>query len=201
MVIPCYVSGKGMHATDWTRQFKVEVIQILETTGRGYDTRYRYYRQQFPEMDPGALARLVCDPIEYYDKDWMAYRAAHRMGRDEDEVITTFVMQKDALFRHQAQAVIYCYDEASFGSGLSTMRFIMEHKPILGFYNPSVKDQGVNLHNVLQLAIEFPRLVTLVRYWTLAEIQPKLLAWFQGLIGCARQRRFSVFNTKEKDAT
>ena len=30
MGIPCYVSGKGMHATDRTRKFKVEVIEILE---------------------------------------------------------------------------------------------------------------------------------------------------------------------------
>ena len=59
MGIPCYVSGKGMHATDRTRQFKVEVIEILESTGRGYDTRYRYYRQQFPDMDSGGFCRKV----------------------------------------------------------------------------------------------------------------------------------------------
>ena len=179
MGIPCYVSGKGMHATDRTRQFKVEVIEILEATGRGYDTRYRYYRQQFPDMDSGALARLVCDPIEYYDKDWLAYRAAHIGGQDEDEVVTTFVMERDALFRRQAQVAIYCYDEAGFGSGLNSLRLLMANKPLLGFYNPGVQDHGVNLHNILQLGVAFPRLVTLVRYSTVAEIRPKLLAWLQ----------------------
>src|SRR5919198_3056289 len=62
--IPCYVSGRGMHATDRTREFKVEVIHLLESSGLGYDTRYRYYRVQFPEMDPRQLARMICDPIE-----------------------------------------------------------------------------------------------------------------------------------------
>jgi len=186
MGIPCYVSGKGMHATDRTRQFKVEVIEILESTGRGYDTRYRYYRQQFPDMDSRALARLVCDPIEYYDKDWLAYRAAHIGGQDEDEVITTFVMERDALFRRQAQAAIYCYDEAGFGSGLNSLRLLMEDKPILGVYNPEVKDHGVNLHNILQLGVEFPRLVTLVHYSTGVEIRPKLLAWLEEVAAWAR---------------
>jgi hypothetical protein len=186
MGIPCYVSGKGMHATDRTKQFKVEVIETLESTGRGYDTRYRYYRQQFPDMDSGALARLVCDPIEYYDKDWTAYRAAHIGGQDEDEVITTFFMERDTLFRRQARAAIYCYDEAGFGSGLNSLRLIMEHKPILGFYHPGVKDHGVNLHNILQLGVEFPRLVTLMRYRTVTEIRPKLLAWLQEIAAWAR---------------
>jgi hypothetical protein len=63
------------------------------------------------------------------------------------------------------------------------MRLIMDNKPILGFYNPRIKDHGVNLHNVLQLAIEFPTLVTLVRYRTLTEIRPALLGWLQRLFG------------------
>ena len=55
MAIPCYVSGKGMYATERTRQFKVTVIEQLEATGIGYDTRYRYYQRQFPTMAPPAL--------------------------------------------------------------------------------------------------------------------------------------------------
>ena len=63
-MIPCYVSGAGMFATDATRGFKALVIGWLETTGLGYDTRYRYYRARFPELAAERLARLVCDPIE-----------------------------------------------------------------------------------------------------------------------------------------
>ena len=39
MAISCYVSGKGMYATDKTRQFKVAVIEKLEASDMGYDTR------------------------------------------------------------------------------------------------------------------------------------------------------------------
>jgi hypothetical protein len=184
--IACYVSGKGMHATHRTRQFKVEVIHVLESTGLGYDTRYRYYRTQFPGMDPGQLARMICDPIEDYDRDWADYLAAHAVGRHEDEVIMAFVMERDARFRREAQAAIYCYDEAGFGSGVNTMRFILEGKPILGFYHRESRHMGVNLHNVLQLQVEFPTLVTLVRYGSLAEIRPTLLAWLQDLTAGGR---------------
>lgn len=181
MTIPCYVSGKGMHATDRTKQFKVEVIHILETTGLGYDTRFRYYRNQFPGMALPELARRVCDPIEHYDRDWPDYLAAHGAECDEDEVITAFVMARDALFRRGAQAAIYCYDEAGFGSGLNTMRFIFEGKPLLGFYNPAVKATGINVHNVLQLKQGYPDLVTLVPYHALAEIRFILVGWLQDL--------------------
>jgi hypothetical protein len=170
-----------MHATDRTKQFKIEVIQILETTGLGFDTRYRYYRKQFPGMPLPELAQRVCDPIEHYDRDWPDYLAAHGAGRDEDDVITAFVMARDALCRRQAQAAIYCYDEAGFGSGLNTMRFILESKPLLGFYNPAIKAIGVNVHNVLQLKQEYPDLVTLVPYRALAEIRPALVGWLQAL--------------------
>jgi hypothetical protein len=181
MTIPCYVGGKGMHATDRTKQFKIEVIQILETTGLGFDTRYRYCRDQFPGMAAPELARMVCDPIERYDRDWPDYLAAHGAGREEDEVITTFFMARDALHRREAQAAIYCYDEAGLGSGLNTMRFILEGKPLLGFYNPAVKALGVNVHNVLQLRLEYPDLVTLAPYRALAEVRPVLVGWLQGL--------------------
>ncbi len=179
MVIPCFVSGKGVNATDRTRTFRREVFHILESTGLGYDTRYRYYQKQFPEMAPSELAQMVCDPIESYDKDWKGYLATHGVGRDEDEVISAFVVERDALFSREAQVAIYCYDEAGFGSGVNTMRFIQGKKPILGFYNPEVKIKGVNIHNVLQLTVGFPELVTLVRYSTLAEIPPKLIAWLE----------------------
>jgi len=34
-VIPCYVSGAGMFATDTTRDFKTLVIEWLEASGLG----------------------------------------------------------------------------------------------------------------------------------------------------------------------
>jgi hypothetical protein len=170
-----------MYATEWTRHFKLKVIHLLESTGLGYDTRYRYYRKQFPDMDPQALAAMVCQPIEYYDKDWPSYRAAHGAGRDEDEVITAFVMERDGWFRCEAQAAIYCYDEAGFGSGVNSMRFIQAGTPILGFYNPAVRDMRINLHNVMQLQAEFSTLVTLVRYRALEEIRPTLVTWLHDL--------------------
>ncbi len=179
MAIPCYVSGKGMYATDRTRQFKVAVIERLEATGVGYDTRYRYYQQQFPAMAPSALAQMICDPIEHYDLDWEAYQASNGAECDEDDVLTAFMLERDARFRQEAQVAIYCYDEAGFGSGLNTMRFLQADKPILGFYHAEIKQQGVNLNNILQLGIDFPTLVTLVCYQSLDDIGTALLAWLQ----------------------
>ena len=179
MAIPCYVSGKGMYATDRTRQFKVAVIEKLEAAGIGFDTRYRYYQQQFPTMTSSALARMICDPIEYYDRDWMAYQAANGAGRDADDVLTTFMLERDTRFRQEAQVAIYCYDEAGFGSGLNTMRFLQAEKPILGFYHAEIQQQGVNLNNILQLAVDFPALVTLACYQSLDDIGSPLLSWLQ----------------------
>jgi hypothetical protein len=179
MAIPCYVSGKGMYATDKTRQFKVTVIERLEAAGVGYDTRYRYYQQQFPMMAPSALAQMICDPIENYDLDWEAYQAANGAGCDADDVLTAFMLERDAHFRQEAQVAIYCYDEAGFGSGLNTMRFLQADKPILGFYHAEIKQQGVNLNNILQLAIDFPTRVTLVCYRSLDDIDAPLLAWIE----------------------
>jgi hypothetical protein len=116
MAIPCYISGKGMYATDKTRQFKVTVIEQLEATGMGYDTRYRYYQQQFPTMAPSTLAQMICDPIEYYDLDWQASQSANGAGWEADDVLTAFMLERDARFRHEAQVTIYCYDEAGFAS-------------------------------------------------------------------------------------
>jgi hypothetical protein len=84
------------------------------------------------------------------------------------------------------RAAIYCYDEAGLGSGLNSLRLIMENKLILGCDNPGVKDYRVNLHHILQLGSEFPRLVTLVGYGTIAAIRPKLLAWLQEVAAWAR---------------
>ncbi len=67
--IPCYVSGKGMYAGTTTWSFKIRVILALEASGLGYDTRYRYYRRLFPQLDAAKLARRVCDPVEYYDSE------------------------------------------------------------------------------------------------------------------------------------
>ena len=179
MAVPCYVSGKGMYATDRTRQFKVAVIEALEASGMGYDTRYRYYQQQFPQMAPSALAQMICDPIEYYDLDWAAYRTATGAEGDEDDALTTFMLERDTRFREDAQVAIYCYDEAGFGSGLNTMRFLQAEKPILGFYQAQIKQQGVNLNNILQLAIDFPSLVTLVCYQSLDDVGSTVLSWLQ----------------------
>ena len=186
MAIPCYVSGKGMYATARTRQFKVTVIEKLEATGLGYDTRYRYYQQQFPTMAPSALAQMICDPIEYYDRDWEAYQAAHGTGCEADNGLTAFMLERDARFRQEAQVAIYCYDEAGFGSGLNTMRFLQAEKPILGFYHVEIKQQGVNLNNILQLAIDFPTLVTLVRYPSLDDIGSTLLTWLRKMAASRR---------------
>jgi hypothetical protein len=188
MAIPCYVSGKGMYATDKTRQFKVTVIERLEATGVGYDTRYRYYQQQFPTMAPSALAQMICDPIENYDLDWEAYQEAHGAGCNADDVLTAFMLERDTHFRQEAQVAIYCYDEAGFGSGLNTMRFLQADKPILGFYHAEIKQQGVNLNNILQLAIDFPTQVTLVCYQSLDDIGSTLLAWIEKIASSKRTR-------------
>ena len=130
-------------------------------------------------MAPLVLAQMICDPIEYYDLDWEAYRAANAVGCDEDDALTAFMLERDTQFREGAQVAIYCYDEAGFGSGLNTMRFLQADKPILGFYQAQIKQQGVNLNNILQLAIDFPSLVTLVCYESLEDIGSTVLSWLQ----------------------
>lgn len=174
--IPCYVSGKGMHATEATWAFKTLVIAALEETGVGYDTRYRYYLPRFPDMEPAAIARMICDPIEYYDEDWPPYRA-QRADLDESRAVTEFMLERDRAFRAEAQAAIYCYDEAGFGSGVNSMRFVQSGKPLLGFYNQRLRHRTLNLANVLQLAVDFPDLVTLVPYRDVNEITPMVIDW------------------------
>lgn len=174
-MIPCYVSGAGMFAGDATRSFKTLVIGWLETTGLGYDTRYRYYRARLPELGTERLARLVCDPIEYYDKDWPAYRAA--AGLPEADALARFVMERDGFFRDEAAVAIYCFDEAGIGSGVNAMRFLQAGKPLLGFYAANEANRRVNLTNVLQLGVEFPRLVRLAAYRAPEEITERLAEW------------------------
>ncbi len=180
-MIPCYVSGKGMYASDPTWSFKTALILALEDSGLGFDTRFRYYRRQFPDMAREELARMVCDPMEYYDRDWPAYRAGLGAALDEAEAATRFMLTLDDRFRAEARAAIYCFDEAGFGSGVNAMRFLTCGKPLLGFYNPAVKTPTLNLSNILQLQLEFPRLVTLVRYSGTAEIPPRVLTWLEQL--------------------
>lgn len=168
-----------MFATDATRAFKTRVIGWLEESGLGYDTRYRYYRERFPRLDPAALARLVCDPIEGYDPDWPAYRAG--AGLSEPEALARFVTERDARFREEARVAIYCFDEAGIGSGINAMRFLHAGKPLLGFYCAEAARRRVNLTNVLQLGIEFPRLVKLAAYRTPEEITARLAEWLADL--------------------
>lgn len=176
-MLPCYVSGKGMYATYQTWLFKTTVISVLESSQLGYDTRYRYYQQQFPDTEPQQLARMVCDPIEYYDKDWPEYLANKDPHKTEAETIVDFVLIRDYQFQREAEVAIYCFDEAGFGSGINTMRFINSEKPILGFYNTAVRDEGINLSNILQLEVVYPHLVTLVEYQSVADIPDHVIAW------------------------
>ncbi len=173
-MIPCYVSGKGLHATDITWSFKTSVISMLESTGVGYDTRFSYYRKQFPKKSTEQLARIVCDPIEYYDIDWPEYRAMHKRSMAKEEMATRFMLERDLMFQRQAQVAIYCFDEAGFGSGVNVMRFIYANKPILGFLNEEKTLSTINTSNILQLKAEFPHLVQLVEYRTLKQINQEI---------------------------
>ena len=179
--IPCYVGGKGMYATATTREFKMAVIGLLEESGLGYDTRYRYYRRQFPAMESQQLARMICDPIEIFDRDWPNWRAAQAPSRDEAELITAFFLERDARFRDEAQAAIYCFDEAGFGSGVNVMRFIGAGKPILGFYRRDPAERRVNVGNFLQLHMDYPMLVTVRAYQTPDDILSEARRWLAAL--------------------
>lgn len=178
-MIPCYVSGKGMHASATTWSFKTTVIDALESSGLGYDTRFRYYVGQFPEMARSALARMICDPIEYYDKEWPAYYSSRKQRQDERQAATEFMLERDHRFRDHARCAIYCYDEAGFGSGVNTMRFLHAGKPVLGFFNAEQKSRTLNLSNILQLEIDYPALVTLHAYSRLEEIPDRVIDWLR----------------------
>lgn len=168
-----------MHATSATWNFKTLVIATLTASGLGYDTRYRYYEARFPDMAPEALARLICDPIEYYDAEWPAYRQSR--GGDETRAATEFMLARDNLFREEAQAAVYCYDEAGFGSGVNSLRFLEAGKPILGFYHERQRAPTLNLSNVLQLELEYPQLFKLRTYRDARDIPPQLTAWLGDL--------------------
>jgi len=180
-MIPCYITGKGMHASATTWSFKTGIIAMLEESGLGFDTRHHYYRQQFPDMDNAELARLICDPMEYYDLDWPAYRDQRTADYSEEQAATEFMLRLDNRFRDQAQAVIACYDEAGFGSGVNAMVFLQAEKPILGFYNREALGKSINLSNILQLGIAYPELFTLHKYQHPDEIPGIAKAWLENL--------------------
>lgn len=176
-MIPCYVSGKGMYATEITWSYKTSVIQTLENTGLGFDTRFSYYRQQFPDMQTEQLARMICDPVEYYDKDWADYRAANKRSMSKEEMGTRFMLERDMRFQQEAQMAVYCFDEAGFGSGVNVMRFLHAKKPILGFINEENQLKSLNISNVLQLKAQFPNLIHLVEYTDIDDIANHVSQW------------------------
>lgn len=168
-----------MHATEVTWSFKTSVIHTLESTGLGYDTRFNYYRQQFPNMQVEQLARMICDPVEYYDKDWPEYRRRNKRAMSKEEMTTRFMLERDMRFQQEAQMAIYCFDEAGFGSGVNIMRFLHAKKPILGFMNDDNKSKSLNVSNVLQLKAQYPNLIHLVEYLSLDDISKQVLQWME----------------------
>ena len=170
-----------MYATATTWDFKVSVVVLLEESGLGYDTRYRYYRRQFPDMTAAKLARLICDPIENYDLDWSQWRGRQTAGHDHNEAITAFFLERDSRFRQEARVGIFCLDEAGFGSGINVMRFIQAGKPILGFYRHALEGRAVNIGNFLQLQMEYPSLVSLYAYQSLDDISSEVRRWLAAL--------------------
>jgi len=166
-----------MHATEITWSFKTSVINTLETTKLGYDTRFKYYRQQFPDMQTEQLARMICDPVEYYDKDWPEYRVRHKRAMSKEEMVTRFMLERDMRFQQEAKVAIYCFDEAGFGSGVNIMRFLYNKKPILGFLNEENKRKSLNVSNVLQLKAQYPNLIHLIEYISLDDISKQVIRW------------------------
>jgi len=166
-MIPCYVSGKGMHASDATWHFKTTVMALLQSSGL-----------EFPAMPDDEFSRMVCDPIEYYDKDWPDWQIAHKNSfENEDLLITAFFLERDRAFQAEAQVAIFGFDEAGFGSGVNAMRFIHAGKPVLGFYNPKRCYERYNIHNVMQLALDYPEVVTLRCYRDVEEIGAYVVEW------------------------
>ena len=163
--------------TQRTWDFKVAVFQLLESSGLGYDTRYRYYRTLFPDHATASFARMVCDPIEYYDPEWPPARVGRAPGVTENDALTAFVMERDTCFLDQAAVGIYCYDEAGMGSGINAMRLLTAGKPILGFCHRRLAAPGWNPQNVLQLGWAYPGLFELVRYSSIDEAVKVLQSW------------------------
>jgi len=175
----CYITGKGMHATDATWNFKTAIIKALEETGLGYDTRFRYYQQQFPDLETEQLARLICDPMEDYDKDWPAFLKNKPSTMSKQEAATRFMLERDNKFIAQAQCAIACYDEAGFGSGVNAMRFLYAGKAVLGFINCKFQTNTLNISNILQLKLSYPNLFTLYEYADLEEFSTVSNNWLK----------------------
>jgi hypothetical protein len=173
-MIPCYVSGKGMFASETTWDFKTHVMQFLQKEGLGYDTRHQYYRQQFPDMDEEEFARMICDPVEYYDKNWPTYLQQHRHEKEEWKLATEFMLRLDLGFQAEAQIAIYCFDEAGFGSGVNNMRFLQNNKPVIGFYHQNLAEKNKNMSNFFQLSITHPKLFHCVSYQQISDIDAPL---------------------------
>jgi hypothetical protein len=180
-MIPCYVGGRGKAAHASTKDFKVAVFELLESTELGYDTRYRYYRRQYPEMSREDFARMVCDPIEGYDKDWPDYRERRSGSMSEEALLTAFVLEKDQAFRDEARAAIICYNEAGLGTGINSIRLLADGKRLIGFFLRDSTRGPVNLQNILQLEFLYPSLVTLVPYDDLNGVTPSLTQWLSNL--------------------
>jgi hypothetical protein len=105
--------------------------------------------------------------------------AARKDTPDVVAAATEFMLERDARFRAEARVAIYCYDEAGFGSGVNTMRFLTAGKPVLGFYSAERMSGTLNPSNILQLGIEYPRQFTLQRYRRPEEITAAVLAWLR----------------------
>ncbi|MFQ5469953.1 MAG: hypothetical protein ACE5EH_06540 [Gammaproteobacteria bacterium] len=176
-MIACYVSGKGMNATERTWSFKVSVIELLENSGIGYDTRFKYYQSQYPSLGILELARKICEPVEYYDKDWEHYLAQQADIPPDPMKLVEFWLARDLKFQQEARVAIVCFDEAGLGTGVNMMRFIGQKKSVLGFYHRDKSRRKVNITNVLQLEYKYPDQVELSDYESNAEITDRVLSW------------------------
>jgi hypothetical protein len=127
------------------------------------------------------FARMVCDPIEGYDKNWPAYRDRRSESMSEEAVLKTFVLEKDQAFRDEARAAIICYNEAGLGTGINSMQLLADGKPLIGFFLRDSTRGPVNVQNILQLELLYPSLVTLVPYDDLDEVTHSLTQWLNNL--------------------
>lgn len=160
--VPLYVAGKGMFATRATTSFKTGIMHILEKSGLGYDTRMAYYAMQYPDLTFERLSRMICDPIEYYDKEWPDYQKRHAKAANPDMLVVDFFLPRDQRFREQAKGAIIGFHEAGLGTGINCMRFLLDGKPILGFL-PQNDNSAVNRDNIFQLVREYPEQFTLIQ--------------------------------------
>src|SRR3569623_514933 len=109
-------------------------------------------------------------------------RAALVGEGDEVILVTRFFLVRFTRFRAEAEAAIYCFDEAGFGSGVNVMRFLERRKPVLGFYHHELGSRHINTNNILQLAQEHCDLVSLRPYAQLEEIPADVRRWVTGLL-------------------